>query len=200
MNATRPEAETEYSRAQPPATRGFGRLIGRRDDRPGGGFRALELAVLVGGGIGAGLLLVAEFMPLLNVRSSTGHGVIDTVSTGPHDAYALVPVALLAAALAYGLWRTRSRVALFAIALLGVLVLLIALVRDLPDAQATGLIGTAATHFTLASSTPATGLYLETLGAIVLLITAVGGLLLAPAGAEAGGRAGPSADRTRSAS
>ncbi len=161
---------------------------------------ALELAVLVGGAIGAGLLLVAEFLPLLTVRSSATRGVIDTVSTGSHDSFALVPVALLAAVLAYGIWRTRSRLALLATAMLGVLVLLIALLGDLPDAQATGLVGSPATHLAIASSSPGSGLYVETLGAFVLLITAAGGLLLVAPEPGVGGGAEQSADRTRSAS
>lgn len=61
---------------------------------------------------------------------------------------------------------------------LGVVALLIALLRDLPDAHATGLVGSAATGLRSASSSPGVGLYLETLGAVVLLITAVCGLLL----------------------
>ena len=160
----------------------------------------MKLAVLVGAGVGAGLLALAEFMPLLKVRSSASRGVIDTVSTGAHDSYALVPIALLAGVLAYAIWRTGSRLALIATALLGVLVLLIALLGDLPDAQATGLVGSASTHFAIASSSPAAGLYLETLGAIVLLITAMGGLLLGAPGTGARDFPDPSADRTRSGS
>ena len=50
----------------------------------------------------------------------------------------------------------------------------------IPDAQASGLIGTATTRLATASSSPSVGLYLETLGAFVLLIIATGGLLLTP--------------------
>jgi hypothetical protein len=111
-------------------------------------------------------------------------------------------VALLAAALAYGVWLTGNRLALVATGLLGLLALLIALLGDLPDAQASGLIGSAATHFYTASSSPSTGLYLETLGAIILLISAGGGLLLieAPPRVAPGVGPGSSASRTRSAS
>jgi hypothetical protein len=128
--------------------------------------------------IGAALLLVAEFTPLLKVRSSASSHVIQTVSTGSHHTYALVPVALLAAALAYGIWQTRSRLALLATGVLGLLALLIALLGDLPDAQASGLIGNATTKFATATSSPSIGLYLETLGAVILLVTAAAGLLL----------------------
>jgi hypothetical protein len=177
MNSTRPEAETEYSRAPVP---------GSGDSAPAGGpapgrERLLRLGILTGGLAGALLLLVAEFTPLLEVRSSASDHVIKTVTTGAHHSYALVPVALLAAALAVGIWQTRSRQALLATGALGLVVLAIALLGDLPDAQATGLIGSASTRFATASSSPSVGLYLETLGAFVLLITAAAGLLLLPA-------------------
>ena len=100
-----------------------------------------------------------------------------SVSTGSHDAYALIPIALLAAALAIGVFIAASRPALLAIGILGVISLVIALAGDLPDAKASGL-----THnYVLASSSPSTGLYLETLGAIILLLTCgLGFLLLGP--------------------
>ena len=62
--------------------------------------------------------------------------------------------------------------------MLGLVSLLIALLGDLPDAQATGLVGSLATGLKIASASPSTGLYLETLGAVLLLITAAAGLLL----------------------
>ena len=62
--------------------------------------------------------------------------------------------------------------------MVGLVTLLIALLGDLPDAQATGLVGTPTTHFINASSTPSAGLYLETLGAVVLIATSVLGFLM----------------------
>ncbi len=176
MNSTRPEAETEYSRAPVPGSGDSARAGGSAPGRE----RLLRLGILTGGLAGALLLLVAEFTPLLDVRSSASNHVIKTVTTGAHHSYALVPVALLAAALAIGIWQTRSRQALLATGALGLVVLAIALLGDLPDAQATGLIGSASTRFATASSSPSVGLYLETLGAFVLLITAAAGLLLLP--------------------
>jgi hypothetical protein len=158
----------------------------------------LRIGVLVGGLGGAVLLLVAEFTPLLQVRSGASDHVIKTVTGGAHHSYALVPVALLAGALAVGIWQTRSRQALVATGFLGLVALAIALLGDLPDAQATGLIGSATTRFSTASSSPSIGLYLETLGAFVLLITAAAGLLLLPAGPRP--RRSGRRIRTRSAS
>ena len=176
MNATRPEADTKYSRAPEASSGDSARVGGPTSGRE----RLLRIGVLTGGLAGALLLLVAEFTPLLHVHSSASKEVIKTVSTGAHHSYALVPVALLAAALAVGIWRTRSRQALVATGFLGLVVLGIALLGDLPDAQASGLIGSATTRFVTASSSPSIGLYLETLGAFVLLITAAAGLLLLP--------------------
>ena len=176
MNSTRPEAEIEYSRGQAPSEGRLprrARVLGRRTHR-------LQIALLTGGLHGAALLLGAEFAPLLQVRSSASGRVVKTVATGAHHSYALLPVALLAAGLAYAIWQSRSRLALLATALLGLLALVIALLGDLPDARASGLIGTATTRLATASSSPSVGLYLETLGAFVLLIIATGGLLLTP--------------------
>ena len=116
---TRPEAEIKYSRAQGASGAALPRraaVLGRRRHR-------LRLVVLTGGLLGAALLLVAEFAPLLQVHSSASDRVVKTVATGVHHSYALLPVALLAAGLACVIWRTRSRLALLASALLGLLAL-----------------------------------------------------------------------------
>ena len=146
-----------------------------RDTAAGGAFGAVILAGCL---FGAVLLLVAEFTTLFEVRTSTSAAAIKSVGTGAHHSYALVPIALLVAFLAWGVWQARSRPALLAIGLLGVITLLIALLGDLPDAQASGLIGSSATHYAIASSSPSAGMYMETAGAVVLIITCVSGFLL----------------------
>jgi hypothetical protein len=177
MNPTRPEAETEYSRGSDSPGGRLAAASARRKRGAKGPSRPVALGVMAGGLAGAGLLLVAEFTPLFKVRSSAGPAIIRTVVTGSHHSYAMVPVAALVAFLSYVVWRTRSRLALLATAVLGLLALAISLIGDLPDAQASGLI-TSASQLTTASSSPSIGLYLETLGAIVLMITAGAGLLL----------------------
>lgn len=198
MNRARPAAKVEYSRGQG----GSGGDFGPPDGRPGARGSGVRIAVLAAGMLGAILLAVAEFTPLLEIRaSSSAAGVIQTIGTGPHHSYALVPVALLAAALAYGIWYTGNRFALLASAVLGVVALLIAVLGDLPDTQASGLIGSAATRFVIASSSPRMGFYLETLGAIVVLISAVSGLQLSePASQPRPARPGPDPTPGRSAS
>jgi|NGEPerStandDraft_6_1074524.scaffolds.fasta_scaffold63895_1 hypothetical protein len=177
MEVTRPEAESEYSRATA-ASRG---QSGAPGSAPAGGSRTVAIAVLAGGLAGAVLLAAAEFSPLLSVHTGAQAAVVRTVQTGSHHSYALVPIALFAALLSVAAWRARNPLALLAIGVLGVAALLIALLGDLPDAQASGLIGNLATRFAVASSTPDAGFYLETLGAVVLLLSAGAGLLLGPA-------------------
>jgi hypothetical protein len=145
------------------------------------------LAVPATGVFGALLLGVAEFATLFEVHSSARRAAIVAVSAGSHHSYAMIPIALLALVLTYSIWLTGSRVALLALGVLAVIALLIALIRDLPDAQATGLLlnrGASGTGTSLANATssPALGLYLETLGGVLLLIAVgLGLLVLAPA-------------------
>lgn len=171
MNVTPPEGVTEYSTGSggsKPALRG--RLQGNRgrlEPAPG----SLRAAILAGSLLGALLLVVAEFTTLFTVHVETSKAPIKTVTTGPHHSYALLLIAIVVALLAIAVWRDSSRPALLAIGLLGVVALLIALLGDLPDAHASGLAGTSTTRYVDASSKPSAGLYLETLGAVVLVIT-----------------------------
>jgi hypothetical protein len=166
MNTTPPEAKPEYSRGP---------------DAPGGLARigsAIPAAIFAGGLLGALLLVVAEFTTLVEVHTALSIVPVKAVSTGSHHAYALIPVAILAVLLGYGAWRHGSRPALVALGVLGLLTLVLALAADLPDAQATGLIATGSGHYANATSTPQTGLYMETLGAAILIVTSGLGLLL----------------------
>ncbi len=173
MNATPPEANTEYSRAPRQS-----RANSARRGEGSRGASAVRVAVLCGGLLGALLLLVAEFTTLYDVKTTNGGVLIKSVSNGSNHAYAMVPIALLAALLAFAVWRVGSRPALLAIGLLGVLALLISLLGDLPDAHASGLIGSSTTHFAVASSRPSAGFYMETLGAVLLVITCVSGFIM----------------------
>ncbi len=180
MNNTPPGTNSEYSsprRAnQASATGVQPASSGPRQARAelAGGVR---VGILAGTLLGSLLLIVAEFTTLFWVHAETSPNPIKTVTTGSHHSYALIPISLLAAALAVGVWRDGSRPALVAIGLLGIVTLLIALIADLPDANATGLAISGANHFVSASSTPGAGMYLETLGAAVLVITCGVGLM-----------------------
>lgn len=179
MSASRPEADIEYSRgsrastgiSKAPETRSG---AAPRASARAGSTLATGLAVL-----GGALLVVAEFTPLLRVHADTrGGGIIQTIQTGSHHAYALIPIAVLAVLLALSARASGRRLALVSIGVLGLVALGIALLGDLPDARATGLIGHAGGPYVTATARPATGLYLETLGAVVLLLAAAAGLLL----------------------
>ena len=140
-----------------------------------------RVGILAGALLGSLLLVVAEFTTLFIVHVQTSSVPIKTVTTGSHHSYALIPIAVLGAVLAIGAYRDGSRPALLAIGLLGIVALLIALLGDLPDAHATGLTGSSVSRYVNASSNPSTGLYLETLGAAVYVITCgVGLLAMAP--------------------
>lgn len=199
MNASRPEADIEYSRG-PGASRRARRGSEEPPEAPADGAagRPWNL-VLALTGLGAALLVVAEFTALLHVRSGAYRGpVVDTVTAGAHHSYALIPVALLALGLAVAARVTGNRVALAAIGVLGLVGLGIALLGDLPDARATGLLHTASGGYVAAASKPAIGLYLESLGAVVLLLAAGAGLLLSASGdGSARSRFGRGSARTR---
>jgi hypothetical protein len=147
---------------------------------------------LAGSLLGALLLLVAEFTALYQVHVATSTAPLESVSGGSNHAYAMIPIALLAAGLGIAVWRRGSRPALLALGLIGVVAVLIALLGDLPDAQAKGLSGSAARGYVSASSTPSAGLYMETLGAVLLIATCGLGFLMLgpPAAARTAGVAG----------
>jgi hypothetical protein len=169
MSAAPPEAKLQYSRAtadsEPPS---------RPPEQP---FGTVQATVLGCGLLAAALLIASEVAQLYSVHTATHHAALQTVSGGSHNAYALVPIALLAIFLVFGAVRQRSGPALLALGLLGVISLVIALAGDLPDAQASGLVSEAG-HYVTASSSPSIGVYFETLGGVMLLITCVAGFLL----------------------
>jgi hypothetical protein len=131
--------------------------------------------ILAGALLGALLLIVAEFTTLYQVHLATRLTPIGSVTSGSHNSYAMIPLALVGAGLGIGAWRSGSRPALLAVGVLGVVALLIALVGDLPDARAAGL---AHQNSVSATATPSAGLYMETLGAVVLIATCGLGFLM----------------------
>jgi hypothetical protein len=147
-------------------------------------------AIVLGGGLlGALLLFVAEFTTLYDVHTPSSIGAYKSVQTGSNHGYAMLLIALVAGAFAVGAWRFGSRPALLGLGILGLIALLISLLGDLPDTNMNGLLRVGP-NFVLASSTASAGLYMDTLGAALLLITSVSGfILLGPpkaARAEAG--------------
>jgi hypothetical protein len=176
MSAT-PGATDKYSRGSGFSGGDFGPSgpsFRRRTGLDGGA----GAVVLAGSLLAALLLLVAEFTTLYQFHVSTSSALVKSVTSGSNHSYAMVPIALLAAGLGIAAWRTGSRAALAGIGALGIVALLIALVGDLPTAHETGLSGSARTGYVNASSTPSAGLYMETLGAVLLIGTCGLGLMM----------------------
>jgi hypothetical protein len=122
--------------------------------------------------------VLAEFMTLYTVHTQGSSLTFAVVSTHAHNSYALIPIALLVAIFAVGAGLLGSRLALLGLAALALVALGIALIGDLPDAQTTGAVLDAG-RYQAATSSPSTGFYLETLGAVLLVVVAGCGLLLA---------------------
>jgi hypothetical protein len=125
--------------------------------------------------LGAVLLIVAEFLPLYEIRVITAVPAGGEHSTGPHHGYALLVVGLAALPMAWGAVRGGSRPAAFALLALALIALFVSLAIDLPDLNETGPI---ARNYELAESRPQVGFFIETLGATLLLLGAVGTLVL----------------------
>jgi hypothetical protein len=176
MTASRPEAEAKYSRGQRVLRRGRGRLNGRSEHDLRVAQRVLQAVAL----IGAAALVVAEFAPLYRVRTDAGHHIVRSVSGGSHHAYALLPIAVLAALLVGALGRSGWPVPA-AIFVLGLAALGIVLLGDLPDVRRAGLLGTPLTGLHDAHTVAGAALYLETLGAIALLAAGAAGLIFGSA-------------------
>jgi hypothetical protein len=137
--------------------------------------------------LGALLIIVSQFTALYQLHSATSSAAIKTVETGANHAWAPIPLALVAIALAYAVYRYGNRPALAGLAVLGIATLLIALLGDLSDAHSSGLIGSSAGGYVEATSSPSAGLYMETLGAVLLLLAGgVGLLMLGPSRPPAG--------------
>ena len=179
MNATARGATGEDSRGQ-------ARSKGVAGTIPARLWAAIVAAALLGGL----LLIVAEFSTLYEVKAITA--TLKTQSGHSQHSYGLVLIGLAAIVMAIGMARGRTRPAMAAVAALGVIALLIALVGDLDDVNATGVYGE---RFASASTSPKSGFYFETLGAVLLLISGGSALLLsAPARAAREPRRRASAD------
>lgn len=131
------------------------------------------LAVFAAAALGCLLLVIAEFTPLLDVRTMSE--IVKEVGTGSHHSYALIPIALAALAFAWGATFGGSRPALIALGLLGLAAAAIAIGIDLPDTTKEGEVGA---RYESARAAPRAGLYLETLGAVLLIVAAGAGMLL----------------------
>lgn len=172
MSAPDPEATWDYSTARP-ADRSV-----EDDPREGAGPRMLAVAIVAG--MAALLLVVAEFLPLIDIVVGSLATVQETVRGGPNHAYTLGVLGTLGILMSLGAAR-GSRPAAGALAVIGVAALVIALGVDLPDTRARGSLPQSIAYED-ARAQPAVGFYVETIAAAALL--AAGGALLVLSGRE----------------
>jgi hypothetical protein len=127
-----------------------------------------RLAPLVLALAGCVLLAAAEFSRLYEIKVITV--TVKTGTVGAHHGYALLIVAVAAAAMAWFAIRGSSRPAGFALLLLSAVALVVVFAVDMPVVDDTGLYGR---NYERAAAQAGTGFYLETLGAVILLLGAV---------------------------
>lgn len=171
MSAPDPEATWDYSRARPgdrtveadPRAAPEGARAGRR-----------TLALTIVAGAAALLLVIAEFLPLINIVIGSLATVQETVRGGANHAYTLGVLGTLGILMSLAAAR-GSRPAAGALAVIGAAALIIALGADLPDTRATGSLPQSIAYED-ARAQPAVGFYVETIAGAVLV--AAGGALL----------------------
>ena len=125
--------------------------------------------------LGAVLLIVAEFLPLYEIRAITAVPEGGHKSTGAHHGYALLVIGLALIPMSWGAVKGGSKPAAIAALVLAVIALFVALAIDLPDLNETGLIGRT---YDQAEARPRVGFFVETLGATLALLGAIGTLVL----------------------
>jgi hypothetical protein len=126
---------------------------------------------------GAVLLIVAEFLPLYEIRTITAVPEGGRTSAGAHHGYALLIIGLAMLPMTVGAVRGGSRPAAIALVVLSLFAVFIALAIDLPDLNETGLIGRT---YDQAEARPRVGFFVETLGATLALLGSIGTLVLKP--------------------
>ena len=162
MSASAREATSDYSTRSGPRNGAAKRV-------PNAQLALVGLAFLA-----ALLLIVSEFLPLYKVVI----GALDTQSRtetgGGNHAYAMLLLGIAVIPMALGSLR-GARPAMLALALIGIVVLVIALTVDLSAARQEGTLRESITYEN-AHAQPAIGFFLETLAGVLLLIS--GGLQL----------------------
>src|SRR4051812_27869553 len=135
----------------------------------------LSWAFLTVGLAAAFMLIAADLSTLLQIKVLT---VVEKKLSGhaQHD-WAVAFLGLVAIPLGIGAARRRARPALVGLVVVGAAVMAIALANDLGDTRSTGVYGE---RYDQAAAEAGPGFYLETLGAVVLIVTGVGGLILLP--------------------
>jgi hypothetical protein len=148
-----------------------------------GTVRAVRIVLAIAALAGAVCLIVATFSTIIEITVGTTSKIADRdteLSGWDRHSVSLLLIAVFALLMTAGALR-GARPAMAAVAVAGIVVLLIALIGDLPDVHKTGVVGQL---YDNARANPKIGYYLETLGGALLLL-AGGGLLLLGAPAPA---------------
>ena len=143
--------------------------------RSQGGFQRPEgvrLAFAALAILGAVLLIISEFMPLYKIVVGTLETERESRAGWRNHGFAMLLLGVAAVPMLLGALR-GARPAMWALAGIGIVALVIAVSVDLPTATDEGLWGE---RFEDAEARPAIGFFLETLGGVMLL--AAGGLML----------------------
>jgi hypothetical protein len=119
---------------------------------------------------GALLLILAEFLTVREIRAVTVVPPGGTETGGGLHGYALGIIGLAILPMAYGAVVRGARPAAVALLVLALAACAIVVFVDRPVLDDTGLIGRT---YDLAEARPATGFYLESLGAVFALVGAV---------------------------
>ena len=137
--------------------------------------------MLILGVVGAVLIVVAELSTIVRVDVLTtgtceeiaDPKVRDACDAGGFEQHggAFILLGVAALAMAWGAARRASRPAATALVAIGVVVLAFSLIRDVPKANDTGLVGL---QYEEAEAKPGRGLYMEIVGAGLLML---GGLV-----------------------
>src|SRR3954470_2327615 len=128
--------------------------------------------VLAGGLAGAALLIAADLSTLLEIKVLTV--VEKRISAHAQHDWAVALLGIASLPLTFGAALRRARPALAGLVLIGVAVLVIALANDLPDTRSTGVYGE---RYDEAAAQAGPAFFLETAGAMLLLVTGVGGII-----------------------
>ena len=127
---------------------------------------------------GALLLILAEFITVREIRAVTAVPPGGTSTGGDLHGYALGIIGLAMLPMTFGAVHRGARPAVIALLVLAVAACVVVLAIDLPDMNEAGLL---ARTYEGAQARPATGFYLESLGAALALVGAVALLTVAPA-------------------
>lgn len=162
-----PEAGADASSVSARVRRGFG------------GLEPLWIGVLVAGLAGSLLIVLSDFTTLRSVKVLTAScgDLADpalrgscVTRGGEEHAYAFVLLGVAAMVMTWGATMGRSRPAAAALAVIGLAVLVIAFVTDVPDIDKTGVLGE---RFEQARASAGPGLWMEIAGGGIAFATGV---------------------------